>query len=92
MKTINNLLYFGGTIVTTNINCMEKKNNKSALEKKNNKSTLEKIRCKYIFEKIIDNVKQKTKLNIFRFNKNLQTKSSLKLNDYKEFSCRFRLK
>ena len=50
------------------------------------------VNLQLIFEKIIDNVKQKTKLNIFRFNKNLQTKSSLKLNDYKEFSCRFRLK
>ena len=51
----------------------------------NSKSNLEKIKNKYILSQIFDNLSKFVLLEIIRYNKNIQSKLDIKLNDFKEY-------
>ena len=56
----------------------------SFFQKKNN--LIKKIQSKYIMKLIMDNLKVKMRLNLMKYNKNLQKKLDIKLKDYAEYS------
>jgi len=50
------------------------------------KNILRNVKSLYILKRIINHIYKKNFLNIIRYNKNLQTKFNIELNDYKELS------
>jgi len=63
---------------TCNICCME--NNDNIINNTNN--NIKNIKSKYVLNKVLKNVNYAKKLNIVRYNKKLQSKLGLKLEDY----------
>ena len=59
---------------------------KRKFKKIKSKANLSKINSKYILMIIFDNLQSKNKLNIIKYNKNLQNKLNINLNDYAEYS------
>ena len=54
-------------------------------EKNKTKNLLYNIRSKYILQKIFKNLDEKTKLEIIQYNKKIQEKLNVNINDYKEY-------
>ena len=49
------------------------------------KNILENIKSKIILKRIFDNLCKKKKLNIIKYNKNIQNRLNLDINDYDDF-------
>ena len=49
----------------------------------------EKIKSKYILKQILDKIKEKKLLEIIKYNKKIQNKLDINLNNFKEFSEKF---
>ena len=62
------------------------KNKKEKLEIGEQINKFNEIKSKYILKQIFDNVTKNKYLNIIKYNKNIQQKLEIGLNDYKE-SC-----
>ena len=63
---------------------VSKENNKESENAKPN-PILENINSKYILSKIYDNMTKKKKLQIVKYNKKIQNRINLSVNDYKEY-------
>ena len=50
-----------------------------------NQSDLKNIKSKYILKQIIDNLQDKISLQLFKYNKELQSRLELSLENYKEY-------
>jgi hypothetical protein len=44
------------------------------------------IKCDYFILKIFDNLGKKKSLEIIKYNKNIQNRKNININDYKEYS------
>jgi len=58
----------------------------SFLESKQTKNCLENIKSKYILEQILIYLKENKKLNIIKYNKNIQTRLDIDIKTYKYYS------
>ena len=63
---------------------VSKENNKENESAKPN-PIIENIKSRYILSKIYDNMTKKKKLEIVKYNKKIQNRLNLSLNDYKEY-------
>ena len=54
-------------------------------KQKNKKAILNKIRSNYILKKIYINLNKKTSLELIKYNKKLQQRLNIELNDYKNY-------
>ena len=52
-------------------------------------NSLKKIRSKYILKEIFDNLKINIKFEIIKYNKNIQDRLSMNINDYKEYRYKY---
>ena len=65
----------------------------SSASKENNKENesakpnpiIEKLKSRYILSKVFDNISKKKKLEIVKYNKRIQNRINLSVNDYKEY-------
>ncbi len=53
---------------------------------KSNKDILNKIRSSYILKRIFENINQKNRLELIKYNKKFQKRLTIKLKDYKKYS------
>ena len=65
------------------INVSKKSNKENESSKPN--PIIENIKSRYILSKIYDNMTKKKKLEIVKYNKKIQNRLNLSLNDYKEY-------
>ena len=87
MKLFNNLLYLNCISITTSINCMEEKEKIQKVNiKKIQKVSIKKIKCDFFVRNLFkDLILENRKLNIMKFNRDLQKKVKVKLEDYKKY-------
>ena len=64
-------------------------NNKEIIEKGKNPNLIKNIRSKLIFKLLFSYIHEKTKLKSIKYNKNLQSKISITLNNYKFYSGKY---
>ena len=57
---------------------------KASNKNESNNNILENIKSNYILNEIFDNLKKNIKLNIIKYNKNIQNRLIIKLDDYVE--------
>ena len=50
------------------------------------KDMFENIKSKYILNKVFNHIKRKQLLDIFKYNKNIQKRININIDDYKEYS------
>ena len=55
------------------------------------KDMFENIKSKYILNKVFNHIKRKQLLDIFKYNKNIQKRININIDDYKEYSEKFSL-
>ena len=56
------------------------------LYKEKEKGKLEKINSKYILKIVLDNLREKTLLDIIKYNKNIKKRIDININHYKKYS------
>ena len=60
--------------------------NNAKLKEIKSKSSFENLKSSYILKRIFNNVKKNIYLDIIKYNKKLQKRLNLNINDYKEYS------
>ena len=63
--------------------------NKSELNKNKSKDKFENLKSDYFLIKLFDNLCKKKKLEIIKYNKNIQKRININLKDYKEYSKKY---
>ena len=66
--------------------CNISNNKKEELKQMKSKDKFENLKRNYFLQKIFDNLKRKKSLEIIKYNKNIQNRINLRINDYKEYS------
>ena len=81
-----------------NLCCMQNNNNKinkinniNNINNINKISILNNIKSKYILQQVFSNIKEKKKLEINKYNKNLQNKLEINIDDFKNFHFRIEI-
>ena len=65
--------------------CHESSNERKKLNKIKTKDILENIKSKYILQKVFDDLHKKRALEIIKYNKNIQKRMDININDYKNY-------
>ena len=69
------------------LNLSSKNMNKELGKRKiNNKINLAKLRCDYFLQKVFNNLQKNISLEIVKYNKNIQKRLNININNYKEYS------
>ena len=62
------------------------KNEKEKIKLINTKNKLQKIRCDYFLQKFFNIITKKISLEIIKYNKDIQKRLNININNYKEYS------